>query len=384
MFYLYVIDNNKLLFNKTEFLLADFSNPINAPGESYYVFREMIKKNLSAHYMTKRKELLKIYSNETKKKKLSIIKFEYINGNFLEKYLDLILKLKSVISGAKIESMSNLFKQIQYITFICLGHGISYLKDYLYHNYYGSITYDKILLPPSKIIISNAQMFGWKNNDIIKIGLPRWDLFYEYDNNSSDIKNSNEQKSIFIMFTWRAVKKNKTISKYYFKNIVKLINDFYLNELLKLNNITLSFANHDNCQHYIKYFKINKFIKYINQINIINSIKKSSLLISDFSSIIFDFIVRKKPFIMFIPDAEDKQINEIYFRNYYNVINRLKNGNLQFENRIFTVNETINKIKFYIQTNFKLDKNLEKFYNKFNFQNKGNNIEKFIKYLQNL
>ena len=227
-------------------------------------------------------------------------------------------------------------------------------------------------------------MFGWKNNDIIKIGLPRWDLFYEYDNNSSDIKNSNEQKSIFIMFTWRALKKNKTISKYYFKNIVKLINDFHLNELLKLNNITLSFANHDNCQHYKKYFKINKFIKYINQINIINSIKNSSLLISDFSSIIFDFIVRKKTFIMFIPDAEDKQINKIYIRNYYNVINRLKNGSLQFENRIFTVNETINKIKFYIKTNFKLDKNLEKFYNKFNFQNKGNNIKKFIKYLQNL
>ena len=155
MFYLYVIDNNKLLFNKTEFLLADFSSPFNAPGESYYVFREMIKNNLSAHYMTKREELLNLYSNETniKKKKLPIIKFEYINGNFLEKYLDLILKLKSVISGAKIESMSNLFKQIQYITFICLGHGISYLKDYLYHNYYGSITYDKILLPPSKITI---------------------------------------------------------------------------------------------------------------------------------------------------------------------------------------------------------------------------------------
>ena len=50
-------------------MLADFSSPINAPGESYYVFREMIKKNLSAHYMTKRKELFKIYSNETNIKK---------------------------------------------------------------------------------------------------------------------------------------------------------------------------------------------------------------------------------------------------------------------------------------------------------------------------
>ena len=385
MFYLYIIDNHKFIFNKTDYLLADFSSPFNAPGESYYVFKEMIKQNLSAHYMTKRKDLFKIYSNynNDKKNKLPLIYFEFIDGDFLEKYLDLFLKLKSVISGANIKSMNNLFKQIQFITFISLGHGISYLKDFLYKNYYGIRKYDKILLPPSNIIISNAKKYGWTNNKIIKIGLPRWDLFYEYDNQILNNKNLVEQ-SIFVMFTWRVFKNKQIISKYYFKNIAKLINDQNLHELLKLKNIILHFALHDNFAKYKSLFKINKYINYISQINIINCLKRSSLVITDFSSIIFDFIVRKKPYIIFIPDAEDSKIKSIYNKDYYDVINRMINGSLDFENKYFKVNETIKKIKFYINNNFKLDRNLDKFYLKFNFRNKGNNIQLFINYLKNL
>ena len=385
MFYLYIIDNNKLLFNKTHYLFADFSSPFNAPGESYYIFKEMIKQNLNAHYLTKRKELFQIYYNKNSsiKNKLPIIYFEYIDGNFLEKYLNLFLKLKSVISGASISSMSNLFKQIDYITYICLGHGISYLKDFLYKDYYGSRYYNKIVLPPSKLIIFNAKKYGWDNNNIIKIGLPRWDIFYEYEKNLNN-KNTNLNQSIFIMFTWRVNKNKQNISKYYFKNIKNLINDYYLYQLLKLNNITLNFAIHDNFEKYKNIFQINKYIKYINQNHIIDCLKQSSLVITDFSSIIFDFIARKKPYIIYIPDAEDSKISEIYSRNYYNVINRMKNGILNFENIFFQINETINKIQFYINNSFKLDIKLKIFYQKFNFQNKGNNIKKFVNYLKKL
>ena len=50
-----------------------------------------------------------------------------INGEFLEKYLKIFLKLKATISGANIFSIDNLFYNIDYITYICLGHGITYL-----------------------------------------------------------------------------------------------------------------------------------------------------------------------------------------------------------------------------------------------------------------
>ena len=219
LFYLNIIYNNRFIYNKTDYLLADFSSSSIAPGESYYIFKDMLKQNLSVHYMTKRKEIFKKYSYIKSEKKLLLIYFSYINGSFLEKYLELILKLKSVISGAIIFSISNLFKNIDYITYICVGHGISYLKDFLYKDYYGYNRYNKILLPLSDIIISNAKKFGWSDNDIIKYGLPRWDLFYNFDNNKKNFINSSKNyQSIFIMFTWRHCKKKKAISKFYFKN----------------------------------------------------------------------------------------------------------------------------------------------------------------------
>ena len=97
----------------------------------------MVKKNLSVHYMTKKEDVYKKFFNISYGLKMPII-FDgaYINGDFFEKYLNLILKLKTVISGAKIFSVNNLFYNIEYITYICLGHGISYLKDFLYKDYY--------------------------------------------------------------------------------------------------------------------------------------------------------------------------------------------------------------------------------------------------------
>lgn len=387
-FYLSIIDNNKLILNKTDYLLADFSPSFYATGESYIIFQEMIKKNINAHYMTKKKDIFKKYAYLNEQKKLGVINFEYIDGDFLQKYLDLILKLKSVISGALIFSMSNLFKHIEYITYICVGHGISYFKDFLYKNYYGFKRYDKILIPGSEIIISNAIKLGWKINDIIQIGLPRWDIFYEYEHNINlgNLNSNNliNKKTIFIMFTWRAKRKKQNISKYYFKNIVNLVNDKKLNKIININNITLYFAYHHTLARYKNYFTINKSIKYISQNNIIDCLKKSLLVITDFSSVIFDFIVRNKPYIIYIPDSEEPNLDKIYIPSYYNIINRMKYGNPFFENKFFTINETINKIEFYIKNDFKLDYKLKKSYSKFNFRNKGNNTIKFIEYLNNM
>ena len=124
--------------------------------------------------------------------------------------MDLFLKLKAVVSGAKIFSVNNIFYNIEYITYICLGHGISYLKDFLYKDYYSSKIYNKIILPPSQIIISNAKKYGWNDENIIRIGLPRWDYFTKKENKSISFSknNFNNNKSIFAMFSWRELKKN--------------------------------------------------------------------------------------------------------------------------------------------------------------------------------
>lgn len=380
--YLNIIDINRNIFNKTDYLFVDFSSSETAPGEAFLIFNEMNKQNFKVHYMTKREDIYKNFSNYnlTSENKI-IFDYQYINGNFLEKYLEVFLKLKSTISGAKIYSINNLFYNIEYLTYICLGHGISYLKDFLYIDYYSINIYNKILIPNSNILISNAKKYGWKDKNIIKIGLPRWDTF-SYNNRKI---NSFQNRSIFMMFTWRDLNQNNNnshISQYYFKNIIKLINNLDLNIILKENNITLYFCLHHMMEKYKLLFNINKNIKYIDQNQIIECLINSDLFITDFSSVIFDFIFRKKPYIIFIPDSEDLELQSIYSKSYYDKINYLKNGSF-FENRFFKIKNTVDKIIYYINNNFELDSKMHKFYNYINLKSE-NNIQNFIQFLKNL
>jgi len=384
--YLNIIDNNRNLYKKTDYLFSDFSSSNTSPGEAYLIFKEMLRQNLSVHYMSKREDIYKKYQNFDSNITIPIIfDWAYINGDFLEKYLDLFLKLKAVISGAKIFSVNNIFYNIEYITYICLGHGISYLKDFLYKDYYSNKIYNKILLPPSQIIISNAKKYGWNDENIIRIGLPRWDYFTKNENKSISfsLNNFKNEKSIFAMFSWRSLKKNQTISKYYFKNILKLINNKTLIKVLKKNNIIFYYTLHHMIEKYKILFQINPFIIYIEQEEISKCLKNSQLIITDFSSIIFDMMVRKKPYIIFIPDSDEPNLNIIYTKNYYNLINDLIKGNINFENRFFNIEGVITKIIYYINNKFELETKLKKFYDSFQLE-VYNNTQKCINYLLNL
>ena len=384
--YLNIIDNNKNIYKKTDYLFADFSSSNSSPGEAYIVFKEMLRKNLNVHYMSKREDIYKKYKNFNSNIILPII-FDgaYINGDFLEKYLDLFLKLKAVISGAKIYSINNIFYNINYITYICLGHGISFLKDFLYKNYYSYKIYNKILLPPSQKIISNAKKYGWNDESIIRIGLPRWEFFTKKENISTPFSKNNDinKKSIFAMFTWRDLKENQTISKYYFKNIFKLINNKILIKVLKENNIRFYFSLHHMIDKYKILFQINPFIIYLNQEDIFECLIKSNLIITDFSSIIFDIMVRKKPYIIYIPDSVDPNLKNIYTENYYQLINGLQKGKIEFKNRFFNLEKAITKIIFYINNKFELEPKLKLFYESFELE-PNNSTQNFINYLLDL
>ena len=126
-------------------------------------------------------------------------------------------------------------------------------------------------------------------------------------------------------------------------------------------------------------FKNNDHLKYIEENDIAECLSKTKLLVTDFSSIIFDMIYRKKPYIIFIPDGNDPNIKDIYRYSYYKIINSFKNNEFQFENINFNLIETLNKIDYYINNDFQLDIKLQELYNRFNFSHELA-IKKFINY----
>ena len=240
------------------------------------------------------------------------------------------------------------------------------------------------MISTSEKIISLATQNGWKQNDLIKICLPKWDKIDEFRKKRLKSKN----KSIFFFFTWRSLKQGITeemvLKSDYFQNILGLINDKNLVEALNKNGITLYFCLHHMFNIYKdKIFFGSNNIKFIEQNEIFNCIIKANMIVTDFSSVIFEFIYQQKPFVMFIPDSEDLEVNNLYNSEYIKLIKDLKDGLIDFRNKFFSINQAVNKIKYYIDNSFKVEESLNKFYESFNLTCENNTV-KFINYLESL
>ena len=325
-FYVTIIDNNRNVYNKTDYLFADFFKDGLSADDTYPIFIEMLKQNISAHYLTERKDIYKEYCGYNNKCQI-IIKEININGDFLEKYLELILKLKATISGGGFYTMDNLFFNIEYITNIYLGHGLNYFKPFLYEEYMGCKKFNKILASTSNKINSLILKYGWKEENLIKMCQPKWDKYDIYKNKT--LFEKNNEKSIMIFFTWRNLKRGSKGSPDYYKNIFNLINNEKLYYELINNNITLYYNIHHMFSGFKGKIKVQKKnINILKYIDIFDCLTKSKLLVSDFSSVIFDMMYQRKPVIMFIPDINDKNINNYYDDEYANMINSLKDGTI--------------------------------------------------------
>lgn len=382
-FYLYLIDINSKIYRKTDFLLIDFVFKKYSADDVYPLYEEMIKQNLSAHYFTEKDDIIQKYCHNDIRCNLTVQVSEKkykINDEFIEKHFTLILKLRQVLSAQRIDIhfINNIFYNIDYITYICVGHGVSFFKYYLYKKFYGPQNFDKLVLPNSNKLLSVAIKYGWKDENIIKMNLPRWSVLLHNVNSGGRIKSN----SIFIMFTWRDIKKGKKLSDSYITNILNLLNNKYLINHLINNNLILYFSIHHQFLKYAKNFDNIKNIEYILEKDVADCLSKTNLVVSDFSSIIFDMIFRKKPYIIYIPDVYDKNLKKIYKPINYDVINKFISNEFQFENVFFDINKTVNKIIYYIDNEFKLDDNLLRFYEEFNFPNET--LNDFINYLLKL
>jgi hypothetical protein len=249
-YYLYIIDKNRRIYKKTEYLFFDFIFADLSSDDVFPIFEKMIQQKFPVHYITEKKDIYNQYCMNIKDCLIILpVKKEPkpINGHFLEKYFTLFLKIKVVVSGRGTTFNTNLFYNIDYITYICVGHGVCYFKYFLYNEnrIYGKRKNNKILLPPSEKIILISKNYGWEDKDIIKINLPRWEKYNSNKDIILDPDNKIKKNSIFIMFTWRDIKERKKISVYYLKNIMKLINDDILNYNLKnkKNNFIFKFSS---------------------------------------------------------------------------------------------------------------------------------------------
>ena len=190
----------------------------------------------------------------------------------------------------------------------------------------------------------------WKIDDEkIKVtGYPRYDKLYDIDDNS---------KSILFMPTWRnwiRPENTKIEDTEYFENIIGLITNDRLTSYLEEQGMQLSIYIHQLMQAYLDNFKKAELSKNVIILpidaDITEELMKAELLITDYSSVAYDFYYMNKPILFFQFDKEEYQQK---VGSYVD----LDNG--QFGQPVYTMDDCVNEIIEISKRNFRYDKKYE-------------------------
>ncbi len=147
--------------------------------------------------------------------------------------------------------------------------------------------------------------YGYKDYEVQYTGFARFDDYF----------NLTPKKQIFVMPTWRRYAENVEFKETgYFKTWSSFVNSEELNSLLVKNDYVLYFYIHPQFKAFGNLFETkcsNVKLLPFDQSDIQQYIRESSIYITDFSSLAFDFGYMERPVIYYQYDEEE------YFKSHY-------------------------------------------------------------------
>ena len=196
--------------------------------------------------------------------------------------------------------------------------------------------------------------FGYNEGVAKYTGLARFDALHNFE-----CKNE-----IFVMPTWRRWLDGASIEEFqksdYFNSWNNFLNNKNLQQILDKNCLNLVFFVHPKLNKYISLYQINnKNISFMNVDegdDIQSHLKSAKILITDFSSVYFDFAYMRKPSLYFQFDEE--MFNAKHYEQGY--FDYRENG---FGPVSKTEDELLSNLNQIIKNNYSLD---EKYKNRIN------------------
>ncbi|MGE7121268.1 CDP-glycerol glycerophosphotransferase family protein [Peribacillus sp. NPDC046944] len=141
--------------------------------------------------------------------------------------------------------------------------------------------------------------FGYNEKEVFATGLSRFDSLF---NNDVSVK-----RQLLIIPTWRdwITSDEIFLESEYFERYQELVNHPFLHALSKNFGFEIIFCLHPNMQKFTSYFK-DAPVRVISQgeVDVQRLIKESSIMITDYSSVAFDFSFLHKPVIYYQFDRD--------------------------------------------------------------------------------
>lgn len=236
------------------------------------------------------------------------------------------------------------------LKYVFLNHGINKDDDVKTLNYKRT-RFDYFVTTTNDEFkyISNSR-YCYPKGNVVQTGLARYDLLLE------KLSSVDKKKQIVYMPTWRYyladVSEEEFKRSTYFKRINSLLNNKKLNDLINHFNIDFYFfPPHHEIQNKIHLFRIDnteiKFLK-LGTIEFSDVILSSSMVITDFSSVVFDFAYMSRKVLYYQFDIEEYRRGQ-YKKGYFDY-NRDGFGPI-----LSNESDLINIIESSIKNNFKID-----------------------------
>lgn len=196
---------------------------------------------------------------------------------------------------------------------VFLQHGIT--KDYMPQGRKHKLNADLFVCgayPEWDYINSN---FGYTNNEVRYLGFARFDRL-------CDVSHAMKVKQILYMPTWRANLHDDSHfeQSLYFQKIKEVLTSPELHYILEQNQLDLVYFVHPSIRQTKYHFEpfATSCIKVLNNedFDLQKLICSSSVIITDFSSIYFDFAYQGKPVIYYHFDYQDYRKNH-YSEGYF-------------------------------------------------------------------
>ncbi|MTT30611.1 hypothetical protein GMB86_01100 [Terrilactibacillus sp. BCM23-1] len=340
-FYFYLLF--KWYFDKKDIWLAFEKFSEGAQDNGYYFFRYCFqnKKHKQFYYIIKKDS--PDYPNliDMKQKVIHFMSFKYMIYLYAAKLL-ISSESRGHVYDVRVQK-GRLKKSLNNKRHVFLQHGVISLKkvDKVF-NKKGHNASDLFVVSSDreKDIIKNN--FGYDDNEIIVTGLSRWDVMQD---------KSKDEKAILLMPTWRSwmddMPEDKFVETDYYHQYFSLLNESNLDQTLEKHHLYLNFYIHPKFKSYIHQFttknqRIN-IIQYGEE-KVNELLMRSSLLITDYSSVAWDMYYQKKPIVFFQFDFKD--YNK-YQGSYLDMEKDL------FGDRVFNSDELVNVINEYAERHFK-------------------------------
>ena len=307
---------------KKIWIISDRLNKADDNGEHFFKYMiENHPKNKLYFLLSKKSpdyerisKLGKVLDPDSLKYKLLFQVSDYIVSSHAENYIFNVL------------GNSGRYVRDQYhFKYIFLQHGIikDDLSPWLNVNTKTMNMFVTSSVPEYNSVLEYKYYYG---KEVVKLtGLPRYDTLLEKK------KTIKKQKSILVSFTWRNILASKVNSKTgerlynpnfkksdYFNYINDLINDKKLLKILKETGYKIKLCPHPNVLVQLEDFTTNDYVTIEkNNINYQKEFCENSLLVTDYSSVFFDFAYLHKPIVYFQPDREVFFEGQLYNEGYF-------------------------------------------------------------------